>query len=107
MQETDMYAPARHDEIDGLVGYLDQQLSAIRAAPLGLTEEQCRVAPCRSALSVGGIVKHTGYGLRGAATTIQGQGRAEISEDAYAAHAASFVLTDDETMTRVLADFDE
>lgn len=102
-----MYAPAEDDEITGLVGYLDQQLAAIRAAPLGLTEDQCRATPCRSALSIGGIVKHAAYGLRGATTTIRNRGRVEISEDAYAAHAASFALTDDETMTDVLAEFDE
>ena len=28
-----MYAPAPHDEITGLVNYLEVQLSAIRAAP--------------------------------------------------------------------------
>jgi hypothetical protein len=101
-----MYAPAEHTEIDDLMGYLDQQLSAIRAAPLGLTEEQCRATPCRSALSVGGIVKHTAYGLRGAATTVAAAGRPEIDADAYAAHAASFALTESETMVQVLAEFD-
>lgn len=101
-----MYAPAPHDEITGLLNYLDVQLSAIRAAPLGLTEEQARATPCRSALSVGGIVKHTAYGLRGATRTITDEGRAEIDEDAYAAHAASFALTDDETTDGVLAEFD-
>ena len=101
-----MYAPAPHDEITGLVNYLEVQLSAIRAAPLGLTEEQARATPCRSALSVGGIVKHTAYGLRGAATTITADGRSEIDADAYAAHAASFTVGPSETMLGVLAEFD-
>lgn len=101
-----MYAPAPHDELTGLVNYLDVQLSAIRAAPVGVTEEQARATPCRSALSVGGIVKHTAYGLRGATATISHEGRSEIDEDAYAAHAASFALTPTETMDGVLAEFD-
>ncbi|HEU4545002.1 MAG TPA: DinB family protein [Microlunatus sp.] len=101
-----MYAPARHDEITGLVNYLQVQLSAVRAAPLGLTEEQARATPCRSALSVGGIVKHTAYGLRGAAATIAADGHPEIDEAAYAAHAASFTVGPDETMAGVLAEFD-
>ena len=101
-----MYAPAPHDEITGLVNYLEVQLSAIRAAPLGLTEEQARATPCRSALSVGGIVKHTAYGLRGATTTITDDGRSEIDADAYAAHAASFTVGPSETMAGVLAEFD-
>jgi len=49
-----MYEPAANDEISGLVNYLDEQLTAIRAAAIGLTEEQVRVQPCRSNLSVGG-----------------------------------------------------
>ena len=39
-----MYAPACDDEITGLVSYLDQQLAPIRAAAIGLTEEQARHA---------------------------------------------------------------
>jgi hypothetical protein len=101
-----MYAPALHDEVDGLIGYYAQQLDAIRASTLGLTESLARARPCRSGLSIGGIVKHTAYGMRGAATTIRNGGRGQITADAYAAHAASFELTDDETMTGTLAEFD-
>jgi hypothetical protein len=61
-----MYPPAQHDEITGLVSYIDEQLTAIRAAAFGLTEDQARETPCRSALSVGGIIKHVSYGMRGA-----------------------------------------
>ena len=45
-----MYPPASNDEITGIVNYLDLQLSAIRAATVGLTDEQARLRPCRSAL---------------------------------------------------------
>jgi hypothetical protein len=45
-----MYAPAQHDEVTGLVNYIDQQLAAIRAAAFGLTEKQARETPRRSAL---------------------------------------------------------
>lgn len=102
-----MYPPTTDTELAGLIGYYDQQLAAIRAAPLGLTDAQCRTTPCRSALSIGGIVKHTAYGMRGATTTVSHEGRVEITADAYAAHAASFALTEDETMTETLAEFDE
>ena len=61
-----MYAPAQHDEVNGLVNYIDEQLTAIRAAAFGLTEAQARETPCRSALSVGGIIKHAAYVMRGA-----------------------------------------
>lgn len=89
-----MYPAAPHDEITGLVNYLDVQLSAIRAAPVGLTEDQARATPTRSALSVGGLVKHTAYGLRGAVATITQEGRSEIDAAAFAAHAASFAHRD-------------
>jgi exosome complex RNA-binding protein Csl4 len=48
-----VYVLAQHDEVTGLVNYIDEQLTAIRAAAFGLTEEQARQTPCRSALSVG------------------------------------------------------
>src|SRR5436309_3050595 len=90
--EPTMYEPAQHDEITGLVRYLDQQLDAIRAAAVGLTEEQARQRPCRSALSIGGLIKHTTYGMRGAVTRLtEGTGRpATIDEAAFAAYQGSF-----------------
>ena len=101
-----MNEPAPHNEITGLVNYLEVQLSALRAAPLGLTEAQATATPCRSDLSVAGIVKHTAYGLRGATATIADGGRTGIDEEAFAAHAASFIVTPSETVTEVLSEFD-
>ena len=104
-----MYEPAPDDEITGLVHYLDQQLAAIRAAAIGLTDEQAGMRPCRSALSIAGLVKHATYGMRGATRRLSGDGgaRLEIDEDAYAAYASSFALLDDETAAGVIAEFDE
>jgi hypothetical protein len=102
-----MYEPARHDEITTLVRYLDQQLGAIRAAAIGLTEEQAREQPCRSALSIGGLLKHTTYGMRGATARLSGADeRTEIDASSFAAHEASFALADDETAAAAMADFD-
>src|SRR3954467_14267620 len=103
-----MYEPAQDDEITGLVRYLTQQLEAIRAAAIGLTEEQARERPCRSALSVGGLLKHAIYGMRGATARLKdGTGRpAEFDENAFAAYMGSFALTDDETAADALAQFD-
>jgi hypothetical protein len=42
-----MYAPAQHDDGTGLVGYVNEQLAATRAAAFSLTEEQARETPCR------------------------------------------------------------
>ncbi|MDF2977998.1 MAG: hypothetical protein K0S40_2726 [Actinomycetospora sp.] len=102
-----MYAPAQHDEVTGLVNYIDQQLAAIRAAAFGLTEEQARETPCRSALSVGGIIKHTVHGMRDALERL----RTDVTEQpldaaAYAAFADSLVVRDDETVAGTIEDFD-
>lgn len=101
-----MYTPTPHDEIEGIVAYVEQQLDAIRAAAIGLTDEQARLRPCRSALSIGGLLKHTTYCMRGVIDRLGGDARTEIDADAYAAHEASFALTDDETAAGALADFD-
>ena len=66
-----MCTPTRDDEITGLVRYIDQQLDAIRASAIGLTEEQRRACvPCRSALSIGGLIKHTTYVIVGATSRL-------------------------------------
>ena len=100
-----MYAPAIDDEVTGLANYLEQQLDAIRASAIGLTDEEMRMRPCRSALSIGGIVKHATYVMRGATTRLTGDLAAPPALDgsAIAAHEASFALTDDETGAGVVA----
>ena len=103
-----MYEPAANDEISGLVNYLDEQLTAIRAAAIGLTEEQVRMQPCRSTLSVGGLIKHATYVMTGATERLTGQsdGPAVYDEGALATYESSFVLGADETATGALAAFD-
>ena len=51
-----MYLPAVDDEVTGIAKYLDQELEAIRAAAVGLTEDQARSCPCRSSLSIGALI---------------------------------------------------
>jgi hypothetical protein len=104
-----MYPPASNDEITGIANYLDLQLSAIRAAAVGLTDEQARLRPCRSALSIGGLMKHTVQGMRGAIqrfTDPDAPPRA-LDEQAFATYMGGFALTDEETTLGVLAEFDE
>lgn len=43
-----MLTSAKCTERELLLGYLDQQLAAIRAAAYGFTEEQAAETPCRS-----------------------------------------------------------
>lgn len=102
-----MYAPAVHDEITGYAEYVAQQLEAIRASAHGLTEEQARLTPTRSALSIGGIVKHTSYVI---APPEEKQGRVEeggeVSADVYAAFMDTFALRTDETLAGTIEVFD-
>jgi hypothetical protein len=103
-----MYAPAPHSEIEGIVNYVEQQLDAIRAASIGLTEEQVRLRPCRSALSIGGLLKHATFCMHG---VIERLSRARelppaFDEAGFANYQASFALADDETATSALAAFD-
>lgn len=103
-----MYAPTIHDESHGLAEYVDQQLEALRASAFGLTDEQARLTPTRSALSIGGIIKHTSFVIRppepGEESVPEG---GEITEDAYAAFMDTFVLREDETLADTIAAFDE
>ena len=70
-----MFPPALHDEATSLAGYVDIQLSGIRAAVYGLTEEQASARPCRSALSIIGIIKHTAEGMRGVVRNLEDEMR--------------------------------
>lgn len=103
-----MYHPAPHDEIDGIVGYVEQQLDAIRASMIGLTDEQARQRPCRSALSIGGLIKHATHCMRGVTEQLGAdvQPRSAIDEAGFAEYNGSFALTDEETATAALAAFD-
>lgn len=102
-----MYLPTTHDEATGFAEYVDQQLEALRASAFGLTEEQARLTPTRSALSIGGILKHTSYVIRGPEERGEGiPDGGEISDDLVAAFMDSFALRDDETLAGTLEVFD-
>ena len=51
-------APPVTDERSALREYLAYHQSAFFAVSYGLTDQQARLTPCRSALSIGGLVKH-------------------------------------------------
>jgi len=103
-----MYEPIANDELTGIVSYLDQQLGALRAAAIGLTDEQIRLRPCRSALSIGGLLKHVTQGMRGATQrfTSPSAEPAGIDEAAFNAYMAAFNVNDGETAQDVVAAFD-
>lgn len=104
-----MYLPAIHDEATGLAEYVDQQLEALRATAFGLTEEQARMRPTRSALSIGGILKHVTFVIRPPAATdgVTIAEGGEIPKESFAAFMDTFVLREEETLVGTLAVLDE
>jgi uncharacterized damage-inducible protein DinB len=95
------------DERDGLLAFLAQQRHVLRIAAYGLTDEQARLVPSRSSLSVGGLVKHVASTERGWMDTVLERERPGSQAEKISAYAADFQLTDDETLADVLAAYDE
>ena len=104
-----MLEPATHSESAALAAFLREQVVAARTAAHGLTDEEARLTPTRSALSIGGILKH----LATSWVTWQrreAQNRGErgwdLTEEDYATFYGSFALTDDETLEQVVEQYD-
>jgi hypothetical protein len=82
-------------------------LSALRAAIIGLTEDQARAQPCRSTLSVAGILKHVTYGMTTNTERLtSGDHVRPLDDAAYQRYLGSFTLTEGETGTGALEAFD-
>jgi hypothetical protein len=91
--------PPVADEREGLLAFLDQQRRGVRNAAHGLTDEQARLAPTVSTLSVGGLVKHLAQMERNwTAIMLQRPGADADYED-------GFRLREDETLAGALADY--
>mgnify|MGYP001311019172 CR=1 FL=1 len=105
-----MFLPGMTNEVDTFLGTLGDELDSLRRSAADLTDEQARTRTTRSELTVGGIVKHVTFGLRGL------QGRLAAAPDAPSADldmdariaewSASFALTEDETLADVLTAYD-
>jgi hypothetical protein len=101
-----MFGPGHRSERDTLAGYLAQQLESIRAAAYGLTDEQARATPCRSTLSIGGLVKHATYVMTQHERRRTADPAAMPDQAGFALFIGSFGLTAEETLEEALADFD-
>lgn len=100
-------APPAESERAGLRGFLTQQLDGLRHTAFGLTEEQLRLSPTRSALTVGGLLKHVTL------TVDAWSARAESAPDLFSdprldamAEGDDFRLADGETLSTLLAAYD-
>lgn len=97
--------PPVKTEREALVRYLVQQRDGLKYAAYGLTEEQLRMRPTASALSVGALIKHATNTERSWTLTMLSQRPAD--EDGISAYQDSFTMADDETAESLIADFDQ
>jgi uncharacterized damage-inducible protein DinB len=90
------------DERDGLLSFLAHQRYLVHVAGHGLSDEQSRMTPAASTLSIGGLVKHLASVERNWMDTVlqrwSGSGEAD--------YLASFTLGPGETLAGVLEDYD-
>ncbi|HET6794168.1 MAG TPA: DinB family protein, partial [Acidimicrobiales bacterium] len=94
------------DEREQLLAFLANQRYVLRLAAHGLTDDQARLAPSASALSVGGLIKHV------AATEaywvdVVMQRQAPFEPGAAAEYEDGFRLVGDDTLRSVLDRYDE
>jgi uncharacterized damage-inducible protein DinB len=96
------------DERDGLMAYLAQQRSVLQIAAYGLTDEQARAVPTRSALSIGGLIKHvTAVERSWVDIVLQRQPAApDDPSAAMADYADAFTMGPAETLAGLIADQD-
>jgi Protein of unknown function (DUF664) len=90
------------DERVGLLAYLEQQRYVIKLTAYGLTDEQARLTPSASALSIAGLIKHVANTERSwIGTVLQ---RDSGSGDDY---ETSFRLMPGETLADVIGFYEE
>jgi len=95
--------PPVSTEPEALLVYLVQQRDGLKYAAYGLTEEQIRLRPTQSRLSVGGLIKHAASTERGWIDILLER----PSQDDEQAYEDDFTLTEGETLAGLIATFDE
>ena len=98
-------APPATDERELLLAYIAQQRAGVRNAAYGLTDEQARLAPAASALSIGGLVKHVAAMEAGWVDMILQRDRGS-REDRESSYEDNFRLGPDETLAEALARYE-
>lgn len=105
-----MFQPGAHTEIETIKGYVSVQLEGLRESAYGLTDAQSRLTPCRSTLSIGGLLKHTTYVMAGHVPALRRQPDGKPTDEQWAdmaqAFVDSFALREDETLEGALREFD-
>jgi uncharacterized damage-inducible protein DinB len=96
-------APPVADEREGLLAYLTQQRSVIKVTAYGLTDEQARLAPTMSTLTIGGLIKHVALVERSWMADVLQQPSGISQED----YENGFTLLPTETLAGAIAAYDE
>jgi uncharacterized damage-inducible protein DinB len=94
-----MHAPLVPGEREGLLGFLEHQRGAVRNATYGLREDQARLAPTSSSLSLGGLVKHLADAESGWTDRVLG---IPPGDSAFENYIGSFALREDASLAAVL-----
>jgi hypothetical protein len=97
--------PVTTDERADLLETLRRHRGFLRHTVQGLTDEQARMRPTASELTLGGLVKHVTASERNWAAFVVGGPEAfpAFDESTYADWAAEFVMGPDETLEGLLA----
>jgi uncharacterized damage-inducible protein DinB len=93
--------PPFDDEARGLLSYLAQQRDALRIATFGLRDDQARLTPSASALSLAGLIKHNLHVERFWVDLVAGRLQSGTGED----YESNFVVGPDETLDGLLAEY--
>ena len=99
-----MNAPLIESEREGFCAFLEHQREAVRNAAYGLREDQARLRPTSSGLSLGGLVKHVADSEGTWTDRIQGLPHSDASYEDY---MASFELTENESLASALERYEE
>jgi uncharacterized damage-inducible protein DinB len=97
-------APLIHDEQEGLLVFLEHQRAAVLNSTYGLREEQARLTPTPSGLSLGGLVKHLADAERGWTDRILGVPPSDTAFDDY---MSSFVFSEKETLAIAVSQYEQ
>src|SRR3954447_25170478 len=94
-----------HDSEPGtLLSFLALQRYVLKLTAYGLTEDQVRLSPTASELSIGGLNKHV-CRIEARWLEIMQQRAAALRAQDYAAYAANFRLTEDETLAGIVEEY--
>jgi len=93
-----------NDERDGLLQFLAQQRDGIKVTAFGLTDDEARLTPSASVLSVGGLIKHAMVMEQGWIDMVSGTYGQRPGMDDY---EGNFRLGPEETVAGLFTRFDE